>query len=500
MESPRFKPTFIQTAAYVRLSLDERSKKRSSIESQKQIISNYIDKHPNFKLHDTYVDANISGTTFERPGFQRLLHDAEIGKINCVIVKDISRLGRNAIETGYYTEQVFPMLGLRLISLGDNYDSKTDQGDIRLSLMNMLNEAYVIDISRKRRAQVWQAMRDGVYVGGHPPYGYVRSSGDCNKLIIEPSSAIIVKQIYEWAVAEMSTHTIARKLNALKIPSPASHKKENLTTGRWYARTVERILGNEIYLGTLIQGKTKTKNFQRKPTSSDEWIYAYDAHKAIVSSETFEAVQSLRKSRHESSKSKPTASYTKNIYKGKIYCANCGGRMERRKNHDYYTFRCVTNRTTPESCTGNHIREDTVKNSLSEQLVQLKDEILWLLNRPSKDMEIIPELRFVEVELSRLQNLTKSLYESLVTGIIDSTDYSELKSEYQVQIDEFKKREATLQQILDDEKGINIRRQESLQILNAFADVQVLTSEHLSRFVGRVIVITDGRVHTELLM
>lgn len=498
IEIARYKPAKIQAAAYVRLSLEERSKKDSSIENQKLMISNYIDNHPDFKLYDIYDDTNISGTTFERPGFQRLLHDAETEKISCVIVKDISRLGRDAIETGYYIEKAFPRLGLRLISLNDNYDSDTDQGDINIALINVLNEAYVIDISRKRRSQAQQAMKDGVYVGGLPPYGYVRAADNRHKLILEISSAINVKQIYQWTVDGISTYEIVRKLNLLKVPSPASHNKECSATGRWYARTVERILENEIYLGNLVQGKTKTIQFRRQPVSSDEWIYAYDVHEAIISPETFQAVQSLKKLKYENSKGKPTVSYTENIYKGKIYCAHCGSRMERRKNHDYYAFRCVANRTAPGSCDGNNIREDAVKNALLEQLSKLKDEILNLLNMPSKDAEIHTELRFIEMELSRLQNLTRSLYENLVTGVIDKTDYLEFKEVYQVQTDNFKQREFTLQQMLDDEKDTNKHRQESLRILNVFADTLVLTSEHISRFADRVIVFRDGRVHVEL--
>jgi hypothetical protein len=174
--------------------------------------------------------------------------------------------------------------------------------------------------------------------------------------------------------------------------------------------------------------------------------------------------------------------------------------MERRKNHDYYMFRCVANRTVPDSCVGNHIREDAVKDALSAQLLQLKGELLEQLNKPSQDADILPELRFIEMELSRLQNLTRSLYENLVTGIIDNTDYSELKSGYNLQIDELRQREVTLQKALDDEKRENKHRQESLKILNVFAETLELASEHMGRFVDRVIVFRDGRVHIELVV
>jgi DNA invertase Pin-like site-specific DNA recombinase len=500
MSSPRHVPMLIQTAAYVRLSSDDRNKKGDSIETQKQIISNYIDDQPDLELYDTYVDSNISGTTFERPNFHRLLRDAESGKVSCVIVKDLSRLGRNMIDTGYYTEQVFPRLGLRLISIGDNYDSITYQGDISIPFTHLINETYAFDIGRKRKASAQQAMIDGVYVGGHPPYGYLRSPDNRRKLVVDASAAEIVKQIFEWTADGVSTYEIARKLNAKKISSPNAHKNENPeTTGRWYARTIEGILENEIYLGNLIQGKTKTIHFQRQPVSPDEWICAYDTHEVIISPEMFQTVKTFRAKKREISKRKPTASYSPNIYKGKIYCAHCGGHMERRKNHDKYVFHCVARRTMPGSCDGNRIREDAVAAAFSEQLLRFREDLSYPQNVPSNETEVLPELRFIGMELFRLQNLTRSLYESLVTGLINQTEYSELKCRYQNQTDEHTQRTAVLQQILDDEKAANKRNQESLRILDAFADTRLLTADYVERFFDRVIVYRDGRLHWEVV-
>jgi len=277
------KPSLIQAAAYVRLSSEDRTTKGNSIETQKRIISNYIDEHPNFELHDIYVDENVSGTTFERPSFQRLLQDIESGKINCLIVKDLSRLGRNVIDTGYYVEQVFPKFELRLISISDNFDSTTYKGDISLPLRNLANEAYSLDISRKRRSQARQDMKDGVFTGGRPPYGYVKSADNRIKLVVDESASVVVKQIFAWAVDGLSVYDIARRLNAAKTPSPSAHKntsaatdaKQAASSGRWYARTIENMLKNAIYTGHLVQGKTKSVNFQRQPAPVDEWtLYA----------------------------------------------------------------------------------------------------------------------------------------------------------------------------------------------------------------------------------
>ena len=484
----RHKPTSIQVAAYVRLSLEEQARKGISIETQQHIISRYIDEHPDLELYDTYIDLGVSGTTFERPSFQRMLRDAEAKKIQCIIVKDLSRLGRDTIDTGYYAEQAFPRLGLRLISIGDNYDSSIYNGGITVPFINLINEAYVLDIRRKTRSQSRQAMKDGIYVGGRPPYGYMRVPDNRCKLIVDAPAADIVKQIFECALEGMSMSTIARTLNASKVPSPAVHKSSVNTEsfGVWHTATISKILDNEIYLGHLVQGKTKSVYSQRQRTPNDEWVRAYDVHEAIITPAIFQAVQALKQKNQVDPKRKSTVSYSTNIYKGKIYCAHCGSRLERTKQRDMYIFRCTTKRTAPDSCGGNRIAEDAVTNALSEQLLQLKDDLSRQLDIPSGEKDLI------DMELHHLQNLLRSLYENLVTGVIDQTDFSELKKEYQIKTDEYKQRAIILHRSLDDEKNANKRRQESLRILNIFADTSVLTVEHVERFVSRLIIFEEN--------
>ena len=247
-KTPHIEPVLVQVAAYVRLSQDDRLKKGHSIESQKSIISDYIAEHPELELYDTYIDENVSGTTFERSAFQRMMRDAESGKIRCIVVKDMSRFGRNMIDSGYYIEVVFPKLGIRLISITDNYDTDSYEGGVALPLANLMNEVYALDIGRKRRSQARQAMHDGVYVGGHPPYGYLRSSDDRRKLIVDGDAASVVKRIFEFAAIGVSSYEIACKLNTMKISPPAVHKNiqcpgsETSSAGHWYARTIDKFL------------------------------------------------------------------------------------------------------------------------------------------------------------------------------------------------------------------------------------------------------------------
>ena len=319
-------------------------------------------------------------------------------------------------------------------------------------------------------------------------------------------AAIIVRQIFELAAEGMSTLEIARILNVAGTPSPNAHKNVQTTTvgdpsaitGRWYARTVERILENEIYIGRLIQGKTKTVNFQRQPAPSDEWIYANNAHESIISHELFQAVQSLRQKGHEVYKDRRKAPYTANLYKGRIYCACCGGRMERKKNHDDYVFYCVSKITAPESCKGNRISELAVNCAGSKQLILLKEELIRPFDTQPNKTEIFSELRFLDMEINDAQNDFRILYENMVTGAITQTDYLEQKHVCQTKMDYAKQRVADLQQLLNDDKATSKRKQESIQIINEIETLQELTLAHVDRFVNRVVVFRDGRVHIDL--
>jgi DNA invertase Pin-like site-specific DNA recombinase len=494
---PDYDPPFVSVAAYVRLSVEDRTNKGSSIATQQQIISAFVDESPELRIYDTYIDSGVSGVTFERPSFQRMLHDATAGKIQCVVVKDLSRLGRNAIDTGYYAENVFPQLGIRLISITDNYDSSAYNDGIRLPMINLINEAYAFDISKKTKSQVKVAMAAGIYVGGRPPYGYMRSPNDRHKLIVDESAAVVVRQIYEWAERGTSISNIARKLNEAKMPSPGHYKRgtDSKNLGRWCVTTIDKMLANAVYLGHMVQGKTKTISLNRKKVPAEEWVHVNDAHEAIVSAEVFQAVQSMRQKSREHVKSIPVTPYTANIFVSKTYCAHCGGRLERTRNHARYVFRCTASRTAPNSCVGNWISEDAVKLAVSEQLFQLRDELLKRFSTSSKRTNPLPELRFIGLETSRLERLTRSLYESLVTGLVDKAEYMRLKSGYQTKLDEYQRRGVKLQQELKDEERASMMAQEAVDALAVFCDTKMLDKAIIERFVDRVEISNDGHVH-----
>lgn len=320
---------YVHVALYIRLSVEDNKKRGCSVENQKLVLNDFLSDKPDFVVYDTYIDNGATGTNFHRPGFQQMLSDIEAGHINCVIVKDLSRLGRNSIDTGYYIEQYFHAHNVRFIAVTDQFDTADSgnlHGGIMLPLKNMINEAYALDIGRKIKAQARQAMKDGDYIGARAPYGYRKDPDNCHKLLIDENTAPVVKQIFEWAHEHVALNRIVRNLNEMGIPAPSHYKKTTgeitspglIGSGKWQTRTVMKILESEVYTGDLVQGKTKIVDHQQVKAGEDNLIIAKCTHEPIISHELFNAVQEYRKQICEESKATPKRPYTPNIFKGKV--------------------------------------------------------------------------------------------------------------------------------------------------------------------------------------
>lgn len=266
-----------------------------------------------------------------------MLSDIEAGHVNCVIVKDLSRLGRNTIDTGYYIEQYFRIRSIRFIAVNENFDTANPEdahSGITIPLRNMINEAYALDIGRKIRAQQRQAMKDGKFIGARTPYGYLKAEDDCHQLIIDPVAAIVVQRMFRWASEGAGLNTIAVRLNEAGILTPSHYKKmqgkithENLLgSGKWQTRTVGVILRSEVYTGDLVQGQTKTVDHRQVKADAEEWTVVRDIHEAIISREQFAAVQEILNQTASRAKAREVKAFTKNLLKGKVFCAHCGGR------------------------------------------------------------------------------------------------------------------------------------------------------------------------------
>lgn len=377
---------FFKAAAYVRLSSDDSKKRGDSLGTQRNIIENFIATSSDIRLFKLYTDNNTTGTNFERPGFQHMLMDIERGNLNCIIVKDLTRFGRNAIDAGYYLEKYLPALGVRFIAVTDGYDSLEGDGGILLPLKNIISESYALDIGRKCRAVQRQNIADGRFVGRLAPYGYDKSPTDCRKLIIDETAAEVVRQIFAWAADGLGDGEITRRLNDTGILIPSRYKQSNglissennIGKEYWTKRAVTNMLTDRVYVGDMVQGKTQTVGGKQINVSPDEWITVKNTHEPIISREMFENVQHLRTLNSERDKAsrRKAIPYAENIFGGKIFCAKCGYPMRRkRQNKDnVYWYRCESqHRYSKSACVQVSVRE-----------ADLITEVLTLLHKQAE--------------------------------------------------------------------------------------------------------------------
>lgn len=456
---PQEVDTTCRAAIYVRLSVEDSHTRTSSIETQQLIIARFLEQNPEITVYNTYIDNGATGTNFQRPAFQQMLSDIEAGYANCVIVKDLSRLGRNTIDTGYYIEQYFRIRNIRFIAVNENYDTADPEdahSGIIIPLRNMINEAYALDIGRKIRAQQRQAMKDGKFIGARTPYGYLKAEDDCHQLIVDPVAAVVVRQMFQWAQEGAGLNTIAVRLNEQGVLPPSHYKKlqgtithENLLgNGKWQTRTVGVILRSTVYTGDLEQGHSKTVDHKQVKASADEWTVVRDTHEAIISREQFEAVQDILNQTAQRAKARQVNSYTPNILKGKVFCAHCGGSLHRQRNirkksDDVYLYHCLSrSRISKDFCPGASIREDVLLDMLTDMLQKALNTALgkYTLSleeqnqQTAERVELKDKLTSRKQEIQRLRGIVRSLYENLVQGVLTNDEYFDYKEKYESKI------------------------------------------------------------------
>ena len=502
---------YVYVALYIRLSVEDNKKRGCSVENQKLVLNDFLADKPDFVVYDTYIDNGLTGTNFHRPGFQQMLSDIEAGHINCVIVKDLSRLGRNSIDTGYYIEQYFYAHNVRFIAVTDQFDTADSgnlHGGIMLPLKNMINEAYSLDIGRKIKAQARQAMKDGDYIGARAPYGYRKDPDNCHKLLIDENTAPVVKQIFEWAYERVALNRIVRNLNEMGIAAPSHYKKSTgeitspglIGSGKWQTRTVMKILESEVYTGDLVQGKTKMVDHQQVKAGDDNLIIARRTHEPIISHELFTAVQEYRKQVCEESRAVPKRPYTPNIFKGKVFCADCGRslhrqRAERKKGPDIYWFHCLTNsRVAKDTCKGVMMQETeliaTVTTILEKELSVALGMSLPLFQLEARQKQkkdgLKSQMSAKRQDIEKQRRLIRGLYENFVQGILTSEEYFELKADYEESITALSNDIETLEKGMDalDDQLVRYRAME--KDAKSLAQDHVLTAELIERLIDRI--------------
>lgn len=509
---------------YLRLSKEDDDIAKSetlqsnSIENQKEYIEDYLQSKPEIRVVDFYIDDGYSGVNFDRPDFQRMLQDIKDKKINCVIVKDLSRLGRNYIEVGKYIERLFPFLGVRFIAINDNFDSADDaalSNNIIVPFKNLINDAYCRDISIKIRSHLEVKRKRGEFIGAFPVYGYMRGE-DKNKLIVDPCAAEIVKEIFAMKMEGMSQQAIADELNRLGVLSPAEYKKEQgsgyktvfqtHSRAKWTAVAVLRVLTNEVYMGTLIQGKESTPNYKvrvREKKPKEEWIRVENAHEAIISRTDFELISDILQKDTRVSTGKSAVS----VYSGYLVCADCGCSMVRNKvrsgSLEYVYYVCSGNKKDKDICSSHRISENTLNMAITKtlqlhlkQLGDLQESIRYIREtsgNSDKIKKLVLQSEKRKEDIEKYNRLKLECYEDYKKELITQDEYMLFKKELDNRIEEIQRAITELgkkkRMLLDG----GYEKESLLEKFLTSKEIELKRSI-LVRFISRIYVYEDHRI------
>lgn len=461
-------------AIYIRLSREDGDKEESdSVGNQRKLLAEYIAKKEDFILYDVYVDDGYSGTNFNRPSFQRMIADIEDGEVNCVVVKDLSRFGRDYIDTGRYLERYFPEMGVRFISVTDGIDSMKQAYDMLLPIKNIFNEQYARDISKKIQATVKSKQKAGEFIGAFTSYGYKKSPVDKHKLVIDDYAADVVRRIFSLYIQGYGKQKIAKLLNAEGVLCPAEYKKVNgenykncnclESTTYWSYSTINSILHREMYVGNMVQGtKRQRMRSKQKKMTKEEWIIVENTHEPIIDKVTWEKARSLLQKRTR----ELDLETNKNIFAGFVKCGDCGRAMaknmwRRADGSKTYSLYCGTyKRNGKQYCTPHTlpmaVLEDIVLGDLkviAHSADNLKELVQSQSFTASKVKRIADtELSKIKTELERVKKLKKSIYEDYREELISKEEFLSYREDY------LKKEELYSKQIeaLEEKKNDNV--------------------------------------------
>lgn len=467
------------TAIYARLSVENSGKSENVdvIANQIEICKSYIADRPYLSLVDTYIDNGHTGTVFDRPEFNRLMTDIKSGRIKCLVVRDLSRFGRDYIETGTYLERIFPQIGLRFIAIKENYDNFDTDGSnesLMIPLQNMINALYSKDISRKVSTALKAQMEQGTFQKRNLPYGY-RWNEEHTNMVIDEETASYVRLIFRRKIEGWSMPMILDELDRLGAPNTELRKRQNGTrTGDgcsckgWHKSTVYGILTNPHYVGDTVLGRSMVAIYKgiksHNVKDKDEWIVFPNTHEAIISREDFQKVQDIMNAASEArqtkmQKSEEIRATLINLFDGKIFCADCGKRMyfhrkkvDKRKDGGWYAFyECSTYvGRRYEHCTAHYIRQDRLERDVLAAIqLQVKaaldyDKLLDKLRGSEGEKNIRDKqnalITSLNLKLSGVSKKRTRLYEDFAEGILDEEEYTFAKKSYDEQFADLSRR------------------------------------------------------------
>ena len=520
-----------QVGGYARLSVEDSGKPGTdTIETQRELIQSYIDRQPDMVFYDLYCDNGWTGTNFERPEFERLMDDVRAGKVDCIVVKDLSRFGRNYKETGNYLERLFPLLGVRFIAVNDGFDTLTaerSQDGYIVPLKNIMNEVYSKDISRKILPALATKQQNGEFIGSWAAYGYRKCADDRHRIEPDEETSQVVWDIFQWRLSGLSYQSIARKLNERGIPSPARYhyligdvKSEKYANTIWSVTAVKKILTDEIYLGHMVQGRKRSGFSEgRKPykVSESEWVIVRNTHEPLVDEKTFHTVQKMgaeasstykeRLGRHDGLGTIP------NILRGLVYCADCKRPLVRYKcvtnkgRNLYYVYICPSHSHDPASCPKKYLHETKLKEILWDTLqreIAMAEDLDKLVHRYNRSAKAVSQEDAVKREitatkqaLDRAKMLYDSLYQNYADKLMTEREYTEMKRQYRSDMERAQARLETLE--LQQQES---RRQTTdnpwLSACGHFKEEQALTEDMTHALIERIEVDAKNNVSITL--
>ena len=516
------------TAGYIRLSVEDSGKTDGySLENQEKLVKDFIADQQDMRLYRLYIDNGATGTVFERPAFDEMMQDMKDGKINCIVVKDLSRLGRNYLEAGNYLEQIFPFFRVRFISITDGYDSNspdvTDESLI-IPLKNIINEGYAKDISQKITTSFEARKKQGQFMGKYPVYGYLKDPENKNHLIVNSETCGIVKRIFQMRDSGMALGAIASQLNEEGIPSPARYlwlkglsKEERHRDSYWDRSNVKRLLTNKMYLGMLVYGKERTsfaKGIKRQRVPESEWKYVPNAHEAIIDQELFDSVQRKLEGAKQDFLNMTGINedyQPENLFRGRIHCSDCGRAMKMTKfvatrkdgsTDRYAVYECCRRKQLYDlSCPQRSIRKAIVDKTVEEAIrFHIRtfldtEQVISKLNRSPKGRaaasNIQNRIREKQRRITKIERLSTGIYEDYREGILDEGEYLAIRRQYGAEKEELLK-EVDALMLAETEHEADYHSTGSLaDIVRKYAEFQELNREIVEAF------IVDIQVHTD---
>ena len=509
-----------KTALYIRLSKEDEERKNESVSviNQREILLEYLRQHPELELFDVYTDDGFTGTDFDRPAWVRLKADIERGLVNCVVVKDLNRFGRNYTEGGDLIDNYFARKGVRFIALNNGVDTADDNMNaatrcISIGVTNVINESYSAMTSVSIRGTLNNHRRQGKFIGAFACYGYMKSPENKHNLIVDEEAADIVRLIYREFVGGKSLIGITKQLNALEIPNPTLYKQQkglNFSSrgckndGLWCDRTVRRILRNEMYIGNMVQGKNKVVSYkihECRAVPKENWIVVENTHEPIIARETFEKAQSLF-NRHI--RSSPITKQT-DLFSGFVRCADCGAVMSKKTNKlpygTYRYYKCSTKRKQG-MCTNHTIRIDKLEEAVLEYLKTLISitvdykEVAENVVTKKSNLSLENTLNAQVREKERLTKLVDGLYSDYRENILSKEEYLRLKDNYHRNIEEIDTCIETLKKSENTED--NVPGNAFLDSFLSCGNIEKLDRALLVEFIDEIQVYEGGRIKIKM--